>query len=98
MIRLTRLDNSKFILNCDLIEFIEDAHNTIVCLRTNKKIHVKESIDEVLSKIIGYRQLCFSRPYYSNDEKVYINTSNPDSTDNVSPDNKNDIIDIEEEE
>lgn len=98
MIRLTRLDNSRFIVNCDLIEFIEEGHNTIVTLRTNKKIHVKESVDDVLGKIISYRQLCFSRPYYTDNEKIIINSNNPDTIDDNNLINVKDIIDVENKE
>lgn len=98
MIRLTRLDNSHFIVNCDLIEFIEEGHHTIVTLRTNKKIHVKENVDDVLSKIISYRQLCFSRPYYTDNERIIINSNNPDTIDDNNLTNVKDIIDIKNKE
>jgi flagellar protein FlbD len=98
MIKLTRLDNSKFIVNCDLIEFIEEGHNTIITLRTNKKIHVRESVDDILSKVISYKQLCFSRPYYTEDNKVFINSNSPDNIDDTSLDNVKDIIDSENKE
>ncbi|GIW22016.1 MAG: hypothetical protein KatS3mg068_1023 [Candidatus Sericytochromatia bacterium] len=98
MIRLTRLDNSKFIVNCDLIEFIEEGHNTIITLRTNKKIHVKENVDDVLSKIISYKQMCFSRPYYTDNDKIIINSNISDTIDDNNLNSNKDIIDIEKKE
>jgi len=98
MIRLTRLDNSKFIVNCDLIEFIEEGHNTIITLRTNKKIHVKENVDEVLSKVISYKQMCFSRPYYTENDKIIINPNISDPIDESNLNNTKDILDIEKKE
>lgn len=72
MIRLTRLDNREFILNCDLIEFIEAMPDTIITLRTEKKILVKEGVDEVLKRILDFKQSVFSQPFYKNDEKIYV--------------------------
>lgn len=74
MIRLTRLDNREFILNCDLIEFIEAMPDTIITLRTEKKILVKEGVDEVLKRILDFKQSVFSQPFYKDkdDKKIYV--------------------------
>lgn len=72
MIKLTRLDNREFILNCDLIEFIEAMPDTIITLRTEKKILVKESVEDVLKRILFFKQSVFSQPFYKDDEKTYV--------------------------
>ena len=56
MIKVTTLHDNQFIINADLIELIEKTPDTIITLTTGKKIIVKESLDEVLQKVIEYRQ------------------------------------------
>ena len=52
MILLTRINKvTKFYLNEDMIEFIEETPDTIVSLNTGKKIAVMESPIEVIEKI-----------------------------------------------
>jgi len=52
MILVTRLNKaSQFYVNEDLIEFIEEAPDTIVTLSTGKKITLNESAIEVVEKI-----------------------------------------------
>ena len=41
-------------INSDLIEFIEEKPETIICLTTGKKIMVRESIDEVIEKVKNF--------------------------------------------
>lgn len=54
MIELTRLNNEKIVVNADLIEFVERTPDTLVTTTTGKKLMVKETIDEVVEKIIAY--------------------------------------------
>jgi flagellar protein FlbD len=56
MIKLSRLNGKEFIVNCDLIEFVESTPDTVITLVTDKKIIVTESIDEVVERIVQYRQ------------------------------------------
>ena len=52
MILVTRINKaSQFYVNEDLIEFIEEAPDTILTLNTGKKIVVMESALEVVEKI-----------------------------------------------
>jgi len=52
MILVTRLNKaSQFYVNEKMIEFIEEAPDTIVTLNTGKKITVSESAIEVVEKI-----------------------------------------------
>jgi flagellar protein FlbD len=57
MISVTKLDNTDLVVNSDLIEFIETLPETIICLTTGKKIMVRESVEEVLSRITNFRRL-----------------------------------------
>lgn len=55
MIRINRLNNTEFILNCELIEFIEETPDTVITLTTGKKFVVKETAEEIIKKIIEYK-------------------------------------------
>jgi len=54
MIELTRLNNEKIVVNADMIEFLERTPDTLVTTTTGKKLMVKETIDEVVEKVIAY--------------------------------------------
>ncbi len=56
MIKLTRFNGNVFVLNDDLIEVIEETPDTIIKLSNDKKIVVKEGVDEVIEKIIKYKR------------------------------------------
>jgi flagellar protein FlbD len=56
MIELHRLQNQKIIINADLIEFLESTPDTIVSTTTGKKIIVKESVEDVIEKVIAYKK------------------------------------------
>ncbi|MBD3169310.1 MAG: flagellar protein FlbD [candidate division Zixibacteria bacterium] len=55
MIKVTRINGGTFVINSDLIEFIEEKPETIICLTTGKKIMVKESVDEVIKSVKEFR-------------------------------------------
>lgn len=55
MIKVNRLNNTEFMINCELIEFIEETPDTVITLTTGKKFVVKDSIDELLKKVIEYK-------------------------------------------
>jgi flagellar protein FlbD len=56
MIKVTRLNNSELVINTDMIEFIEAIPDTIISLTNGKKIMVKESIDEIVSRVEDYKK------------------------------------------
>ena len=49
MIKLTRLGGDPFLLNAELIEYVESRPDTFVTLTTGSRIVVAESMDEVFS-------------------------------------------------
>lgn len=56
MIILTKLNNDPFALNSDMIETIKESPDTTICL-FNKNIYiVKESMREVIEKIVEFRK------------------------------------------
>jgi flagellar protein FlbD len=56
MIKLTRLGGETFILNADLIQYVEARPDTFVTLTTRERIVVAESMDEVLRRAVVYQQ------------------------------------------
>jgi len=56
MIKLTRLDGESFILNADLIKYVEQRPDTFITLTSNDRIVVGESPDEVLQRTIDYQR------------------------------------------
>lgn len=54
MIHVTRLNDSPFVLNADLIKFVEETPDTIITLRDGEKVIVKEDADEVISRVVDY--------------------------------------------
>lgn len=56
MIDLRLINGTHIVLNSDLIEFIEATPDTVISLSTGKKLMVKESVDEVVEKIIQFRR------------------------------------------
>ena len=56
MILLTKLNGTPFVLNCDLIETIEENPDTTIRL-VSKNFHiVREPMLEVVEKVIEYRR------------------------------------------
>ncbi|MBO8127204.1 MAG: flagellar FlbD family protein [Firmicutes bacterium] len=56
MIRLTRFDGADFVINASLIETIEQTPDTVIKLSTGRKYLVKDSMEEVVNKVIEYQQ------------------------------------------
>ena len=56
MIRLTRLDGQPFVMNADLIRFVEQRPDTYVTLTSGEKIVVGESMDQVVELAVEYQQ------------------------------------------
>ena len=56
MIRVTRMNGVEFVLNAELIEFIDSTPDTVITLTTGKKFVLKDSLDELVDKVIVYRK------------------------------------------
>jgi len=56
MVQLTRLNSEQFLLNPDLIEQVEITPTTVITLSNSHKLLVLESAEEVLRRIIEFRQ------------------------------------------
>lgn len=59
MIRLTRINDSPFYLNCDLIEYIDVTPDTVLTMAGGGKVMVKEGAEEVVRRVVEFRRrLC----------------------------------------
>jgi len=56
MIRLTRLDGAAFVLNAELIRYVEQLPDTYITLTNGDRIIVRESLDQVMDLAIAYQQ------------------------------------------
>ena len=54
MIKLTRRNGNSFVLNAELIKFVEEVPDTIITLRDNEKVLVKENADTVVELALEY--------------------------------------------
>ncbi|MFZ0392052.1 MAG: flagellar FlbD family protein [Calditrichia bacterium] len=59
MITLTKINSSEITINAEMIEFIESIPDTVITMTNGKKVFVKDTVDEVIEKVIRYRQRCF---------------------------------------
>ena len=56
MIRVTDLNGRKYILNSDIIVRIDSVPESRILLTTGEKNLVKESVDEIVDKVIKYKR------------------------------------------
>lgn len=57
MIKLTKLNGEEFVVNAELIRFVERRPDTYVTLTTNDRFIVRESVEEVVSRSLAYARL-----------------------------------------
>lgn len=55
MIKVKRLNGKEFVVNSDLIQFVEETPDTVITLTTGQKIVVVESVDQIIDKVIAYK-------------------------------------------
>lgn len=54
MIRLTHLDGKPFIVNAELVKFVEEKPDTVITMRDGDRIIVRERAQEVVARAIDY--------------------------------------------
>ncbi len=62
MIKLTRLDGESFILNAELIRYVESRPDSFITLTSGERVVVKESMDEIMDRTVRYQQSKFLIP------------------------------------
>lgn len=60
MIQVTRLNGTTFMVNADLIELIEGTPDTVLTLNNEHKYVVRESVEDVLSRIVSYKRAIYA--------------------------------------
>lgn len=55
MVKVKRLNGKEFVINSDLILFIEETPDTVITLTTGQKIVVTDKIDDIIQDIIEYK-------------------------------------------
>lgn len=61
MIEVTRLNDSKFWVNPDMIRFMEETPDTVITLSGDSKLVVKEPVLKIIDAIIKYRRRVFTQ-------------------------------------
>lgn len=56
MIKLTRLDGEPFVLNAELIRYVERRPDTFITLSSGDRLVVRETMDEVIDRSVRYQQ------------------------------------------
>ena len=56
MIKVTRLNGKEFVVNADLIQYLEETPDTIITLLNHEKVVVREKVDEVIRRVIEYNR------------------------------------------
>lgn len=56
MIRLTRLSGEPFVLNAELICYVEELPDTYITLTTGERVVVREPMDEVVRRAVTYQR------------------------------------------
>ncbi|MBU5426536.1 flagellar FlbD family protein [Tissierella pigra] len=55
MIKVKRLNDKEFVVNSELILFVEETPDTVITLTNGQKIVVVDSVDEIIKKVIRYK-------------------------------------------
>lgn len=56
MIEVTRLNDTKLLVNAELIELVEETPDTVITLTTGRKLIVKESRQDIKSLVKFYKR------------------------------------------
>jgi flagellar protein FlbD len=57
MIRLTRLNRAPLVVNLSSIQYIESTPDTMIAFLNGDRIHVVESVDEVVARTLDWQRM-----------------------------------------
>ena len=60
MIKLEKINGEEIVVNARLIESVQSTPDTVLTLTSNKKILLRDGVDEVIEKVISYYQSIYS--------------------------------------
>lgn len=61
MIKVSKLNGVEYYINADIIDYIEKTPDTLITLSSGKKLIVLETPEEIVNRIIAYRQSVFGK-------------------------------------
>ncbi|HEY1881992.1 MAG TPA: flagellar FlbD family protein [Candidatus Cybelea sp.] len=61
MITLTRENGQPVLLNCDLIETVEENGKSVITLTTGNAVVVRERLHEIEAKVVEFKQKIYGR-------------------------------------
>jgi len=69
MIKVKRLNDKEFVVNSELIFYLEATPDPVITLTNGQKIVVSDSVDEIIDKVIRYKAKIhmFERRYNGNE-------------------------------
>jgi flagellar protein FlbD len=56
MIKMTKMSGDEITVNADLIETVQATPDTVITLTSKKKILVKDSVEQIVEKVIEYHK------------------------------------------
>jgi len=56
VIKVTRLNDKEFVVNCELIELVEANPDTTITTTTGRKLIIKESVEDIIAKTKEYKR------------------------------------------
>ena len=65
MIDVTRMNDTVFTINAELIEMVEETPDTVITLTTGKKFIVKESRQTIKNRVKSYKSDIFGGKFAS---------------------------------
>ncbi len=57
MIKVRKINGEEMVINAELIETVEARPDTTISMATGNKIIVKDTVSEVIEKVLEYRRL-----------------------------------------
>ena len=56
MIQVTRLNGKEFVVNAELVKFVEATPDTVITLTHDEKVLVRETVEEVIRRVVAYQR------------------------------------------
>ena len=60
MIQLTRMNHNPVVINAHVIVYVEATPDTLLTLSNGDRVHVRESVDEVVERVREYHRSTFA--------------------------------------
>jgi flagellar protein FlbD len=60
MIHLRKLNGTEVVVNAELIESLESTPDTVINLATGNRYLVRDTVDEVVAKVVEYRKKVYA--------------------------------------